>query len=198
MVAAAHTQTASGRSGIGADEHRDQPAGAAVGRAARLVTPERPRPTVRQQHYRQIRARKGHRIPFSLLLRSGPTVRTAASARPGPGAQAARSRSDSPPQTPYRSPYWIAWVAHWRITGHPPQIAFARVSRASRWGGRSPSGGKNTALSTWRQAARNRHDHNADVPVSSKGSCQACIYFPAMTTMPVQQRLEVRRQPGSG
>ena len=38
----------------------------------------------------------------------GLTVRTAASARPGPGAKAARSRSDSPPQTPYRSPYWIA------------------------------------------------------------------------------------------
>jgi hypothetical protein len=107
-VAAAHTQTASGRSGIGADERRDQPAGAAAGRAARLVTPERHRPTVRQQHYRQIRARKGHRIPLSLLLRSGLTVRTAASARPGPGAKAARSRSDSPPQTPYRSPYWIA------------------------------------------------------------------------------------------
>jgi hypothetical protein len=107
-VAAAHTQTASGRSGIGADARRDQPAGAAAGRAARLVTPERHRPTVRQQHYRQIRARKGHRIPLSLLLRSGLTVRTAASARPGPGAKAARSRSDSPPQTPYRSPYWIA------------------------------------------------------------------------------------------
>jgi hypothetical protein len=107
-VAAAHTQTASGRSGIGADEGRDQPAGAAVGRAARLVTPERHRPMVRQQHYRQIRARKHHGIPFPLLLRSALFVRTAASARPGPGAKAARSRSDSPPHTPYRSPYWIA------------------------------------------------------------------------------------------
>jgi hypothetical protein len=41
------------------------------------------------------------------LLRLGLTVRTAASARPGPG-KAARSCSDSPPHTPYRSPYWIA------------------------------------------------------------------------------------------
>jgi hypothetical protein len=107
-VAAAHTQTASGRSDIGADERRDQPTGAAAGRAARLVTPERHRPMVRQQHYRQIRAGKRHRIPISLLLRSALPVRTATSARPGPGAKAARSRSDSPPQTPYRSPYWIA------------------------------------------------------------------------------------------
>jgi hypothetical protein len=104
----AHTQTASGRSDIGADERRDQSAGAAVGRAARLVAPERHRPMVRQQHYRQVGAGNRHRIPISLLRRSALTVRTAASARPGPGAKAARSRSDIPPQTPYRSPYWIA------------------------------------------------------------------------------------------
>jgi hypothetical protein len=58
--------------------------------------------------HRQAGAGKRHRIPFPPLLRSALTVRTAASARPGPGAKAARSRSDSPPQTPYRSPYWIA------------------------------------------------------------------------------------------
>ena len=85
-----------------------QTPGAAVGRAARLVTPERHRPMVRQQHYRQVGAGKRHGIPFPPLLRSALFVRTAASARPGPGAKAARSRSDSPPQTPYRSPYWIA------------------------------------------------------------------------------------------
>jgi hypothetical protein len=81
---------------------------AAAGSVARLVAPERHRPTLRQQHYRQAGAGKRHRIPFPPLLRLGLTVRTAASAEPGPGAQAARSRSDSPPQTPYRSPYWIA------------------------------------------------------------------------------------------
>jgi len=107
-VAAAHTQTASGRSDMGADERRDRSASAAAGRAARLVAPGRHRPMVRQQNHRQVGAGKRHGIPISLLFRSGLTVRTAASARPGPGAKATRSRSDSPPQTPYRSPYWIA------------------------------------------------------------------------------------------
>ena len=64
----AHTQTASGRSDIGADERRDQCA--AVGRAARLVAPERHRPMVRQQHHRQVGAGKRHGIPFPPLLRS--------------------------------------------------------------------------------------------------------------------------------
>ena len=112
----AHTQTASGRSDNGADERRDQSAGAAVGRAARLVTPERHRPMVRQQHYRQVGAGKRHGIPFPPLLRSALFVHTAASARPGP---APRRRVPAP-------------------TAHPKRRTVRRTESRRRRIGRSP------------------------------------------------------------
>ena len=67
----AHTQTASGRSDIGADERRDQSAGAAVGRAARLVAPERHRPMVRQQTLSAGRGGEASRDPVSPVAQVG-------------------------------------------------------------------------------------------------------------------------------
>jgi hypothetical protein len=81
---------------------------AAAGSVARLVAPRTTPGHVATAAHRQAGAGKRHRIPFPPLLRSALFVHTAASARPGPGAKVARSRSDSPPHTPYRSPYWIA------------------------------------------------------------------------------------------
>src|SRR5215218_8596250 len=131
------------------------------------------------QHHRQVgNAGRHHENACPPVLGSGLSPGRTASRRSGWSRKPTRSRSDRPPQTPYRSPYPIAWAAHWRITGQPAQIAFARASRAARLGPRSPSGEKKTALSTSRQAARNRHDHNPDQPTSSKGSCRAFIWVP--------------------
>jgi hypothetical protein len=91
-----------------AGERRDQPAAPRLAMRPDSSRPYDTGPRCDSCTIGKVGAGKRHRIPLSLLLRSALTVRTAASARPGPGAKAARSRSDSPPQTPYRSLYWIA------------------------------------------------------------------------------------------
>jgi len=55
------------------------------------------------------------------------------------------------------------------------QMALASASRACRAGPGSPWGEKKTALSTFRHAARNRHDQNGHTPGSTKGSRQTVI-----------------------
>src|SRR5918994_3627196 len=131
-----------------------------------------------QDHRRRGEKKKTHGSFHPSPVGGGGATKSTASRRSGRSRKTSRSRSERPPQTPYRSPYQMAWVAHWRITGQLAQIAFARASRAARLGPRSPSGEKKTALSTSRQAARNRHDHNADEPASSKDSCQAFMCLP--------------------
>jgi hypothetical protein len=92
-----------------ARERRDQSTGLPAARTGPCpVAGKRHRPTVRQQHHRQVWAGARHGNPLPPLLRAALVVPMTASARSGWSAKAARSRSDIPPQTPYRSPYRIA------------------------------------------------------------------------------------------
>src|SRR5215213_2075004 len=56
-------------------------------------------------------------------------------------------------------------------------------------------GRKKTALSTSRQAARNRHDHNPDQPTSAKDSCHAFRWVPRNADHTGPSALKPRRQP---